>query len=245
MFSHALRDRGGERVQNPTVRSQGWQKNDNPCSSAGKPVREMSQRSSAGKPVRGIQNQLTRTKLDHHNLQISDDLYIENIFTNVRQKLHRSEDDQMLDQRVNVLIWDYLCEQRWKQRDILDNITMRIWFTIEWHFTPWMRSTLSHDKVIMWAKATDSFLSGKDAGAFRSQWSVERSALISPTVQRVPRINWNWWRTNWVRVEHFPRTHDIADSPGDSAQNCSLSNMYKRIWRSNHLHVCVQLHRMD
>ena len=73
---------------------------------------EMSQRSSAGKPVRGIQNQLTRTKLDHHNLQVSDNLYIEKVFTNVRQELNRSEDDQMLDQRVNVLTWDYLCQQR-------------------------------------------------------------------------------------------------------------------------------------
>ena len=55
--------------------SQEWQRDDNPFSSAGRPVREMSQRSSAGKPVRGIQNQLTRTKLDHHNLQVSDNLY--------------------------------------------------------------------------------------------------------------------------------------------------------------------------
>ena len=38
----------GKVVKNPTVSSQGWQRNDNPCSSAGKPVREMSQRSSAG-----------------------------------------------------------------------------------------------------------------------------------------------------------------------------------------------------
>ena len=35
----------------------------------------------------------------------SDDEYIENVSTNVRQKLNRPEGDRMLDQRVNVSIW--------------------------------------------------------------------------------------------------------------------------------------------
>ena len=39
---------------------------------------------------------------------MSDNLYIEKVFTNVRQKLNRSEDDRMLDQRANVLIWRLL-----------------------------------------------------------------------------------------------------------------------------------------
>ena len=34
---------------------------------------------------------------------------LKKVFTNVRQKLDRSEGDQMLDQQINVLIWDYLC----------------------------------------------------------------------------------------------------------------------------------------
>ena len=55
--------------------------------------------------MRGIQNQLVRKKLDHHNLEISDNLFIEKVFTNVQQKLCRSEDDQTLDHKVNVLIW--------------------------------------------------------------------------------------------------------------------------------------------
>ena len=63
----------------------------------------MSQRSSTGQPVREIQNQLTEVKLTHHNLQISDTPYIENVFANIQQKLNRPEDDQMLDQRINVL----------------------------------------------------------------------------------------------------------------------------------------------
>ena len=45
---------------------------------------------STGRPVCGIKNQLTRMKLDHLNLQISDNLHIEKVFTKVRQRLNRS-----------------------------------------------------------------------------------------------------------------------------------------------------------
>ena len=59
---------------------------------------------STGKLVRGIENQLTRTRLDYHKMQISDILYLEEVFKNVRQNLNRPEDDHMLDQNVSVLI---------------------------------------------------------------------------------------------------------------------------------------------
>ena len=64
--------------------------------------------------VRGVQNQLTEARLDHHNLQVSDTRYSEKVFTKVRQKLNRAEDDEMLDQRGNVLTWGSidLCQQR-------------------------------------------------------------------------------------------------------------------------------------
>ena len=46
-----------------------------------------------------------RGKLNHHNLKASTTRYIENVFANVRQKMNRPEDDQIvLDQEVNVLI---------------------------------------------------------------------------------------------------------------------------------------------
>ena len=135
--------------------------------------------------MRGIQNQLTRTKLDHHNLHISDNLYIEKVSTNFRQKLNRSEDEQMLDVRVKVLIWGLFKSTSMKaavhlgdtynknlvahrntnfdalgtffditQKLILDeNHEILNFSTIEWRFTPWMRSSLLHDKVIKWATA--------------------------------------------------------------------------------------------
>ena len=68
-------------VKNPTVCSEEWQRDDNPFSSAGGTT------AGDGRLVRGIQIQLARTKLAYHNLQISDSLYLEKVFTNVRQKL--------------------------------------------------------------------------------------------------------------------------------------------------------------
>ena len=47
--------------------------------------------------------------------------------------------------------------------------------TVEWHFTPWMSSTLLHIKVVKWAKAvvhvcSDAVLClGKDTRASRSE----------------------------------------------------------------------------
>ena len=59
----------------------------------------MNQRRSTGKPVRGVQNQLTEVKLDLNNLKVSDNRYNQKVYTNVRQKLNRSESVQTLDQR--------------------------------------------------------------------------------------------------------------------------------------------------
>ena len=73
--------------------------------SAERSVREMTQRSSTGQPVREIQNPLTEVKLNHHNLQISDTRYDEKVFAIIQQTFNCPEDDQMLDQRINVLIW--------------------------------------------------------------------------------------------------------------------------------------------
>ena len=85
-------------MQNPTTKSQEWHKED-------KLVREGVCERSAGTGtfVCGIENQLARTKLDHHNMHISNNQYFEKVFTNVRHKLNRLEDYQLLDQKVNVL----------------------------------------------------------------------------------------------------------------------------------------------
>ena len=93
--------------QSPTLNSGASYKPGNPrlgrnsvFTSTGRPVREISQRASFGKPVCGIKNQLTRMKLDHLNLQISDDLHIEKVFTKVRQRLNRSDWRQWMQAKL-------------------------------------------------------------------------------------------------------------------------------------------------
>ena len=254
-------NRCGDRVQNPTGSSQEWQRDDYPFSSAGKPVREKGQRSSAEKPVHGTQNQLTRMKLSHHNLEVSDNMYIEKVVTNVRQMLNRSEDDQMFYQRVNVLIWDYLCQQRWKQRYILDKITMRIWLLTRtptsmrsrrcstscrswsWSriFTPWMRSTLLHDKVIKWAKAKVHVYSDPVLCLGKMQEHAEAKEKWQDQLQYFQQSP-NQLSSSGI---FSPGHTTFGNSQRNPGNNGSLSNKSRRIWRSNHLHVHVQRHRLD
>ena len=60
----------------------------------------MHQRSCTRKPRREVQNQLTVVKLNHHNVEISNIRHIEKVFANVRHKLNRAEDDEIvLDQK--------------------------------------------------------------------------------------------------------------------------------------------------
>ena len=64
---------------------------------------------STGKPVRGMENQLARSTVDFHNMQISDNQHLEKVFKNFRQKLNLSEDSQVLNEKTtNVLIWGLL-----------------------------------------------------------------------------------------------------------------------------------------
>ena len=95
------------RVENSSSNCQVSHRSGNPFPSTERSEREINQRSSTGRPMRGVQNQLTEVKL----LQVSDTRYIEKVLTNVRQKLNRPDGDQMLDQRVNVLIC-FFCQQR-------------------------------------------------------------------------------------------------------------------------------------
>ena len=60
-----------------------------------------------------------------------------------------------------------------------------------------------------------SFISGKDARAFRSQCKMERSAWRLPTVQRIHR-------TTWVQLDYFLRTYNVADSPKRFKTNWKL-----------------------
>ena len=120
-----------DRNQSPATCSQ-ERKGENPCQgSCGELQRgEVCDSSgSCGKLQRGVENQLNGDRLDYHSMQISDYVYVDKVFENLRQKLRLSS--CTLDVSF----------------DILNVSTMR------WIFTPWMRSTLCHDQVIKWAKA--------------------------------------------------------------------------------------------
>ena len=105
-------------------RAQERQRDADPFSRSGRPVRSVCGRSSTGRLVRGIENQLARTKWDYHNMQISNNQHIERVFRNVRQKLNRSKNEQIFV--IKSMYWsgDRLCQERWKQQCILDNIMM-------------------------------------------------------------------------------------------------------------------------
>ena len=72
-------------------------------------VCQMNQRASTRKRKCEVQNQFAEVKLNHHNLEISNTRHIEKVFANVRQTMNSPEDDQkVLDQKVNVLIWGFM-----------------------------------------------------------------------------------------------------------------------------------------
>ena len=58
-----------------------------------------------GKLEQKIEIQLQTTRVDHHNLQVTDYGYVEKIFTNLRRKFYRTENDEMFDLKTNVLIY--------------------------------------------------------------------------------------------------------------------------------------------
>ena len=79
------------------------------------------ERSSTGKFVPGFENEFASKKLDYHDVQISDIQYLKKVFKNFRQKLKRSENEQVLDEKTIVLIWGLFMS--------MGNITMKIWLS--------------------------------------------------------------------------------------------------------------------
>ena len=111
---------------------------------------------------------------------------------------------------------------------------------IDWTAPSSTRSTLSHDQVITWTKAkvhvySDSVLCLEDAGAFRSKSKMEESTWRISTVRFLQRIIWNRWRTEWVRVDDFPRTYFTGD-PLEDPKRPVRSKHWRKI--SNFTKVC-------
>ena len=98
------------------------------------------------------------------------------------QKSSRTFDRSWVFWKTNVSIWGLFMSTTMKHQFVLGQVKRKFWLRagtptskssgrctqrlilehefeilnvsrIEWHFTPWMRSTLPHDKVIKWAKA--------------------------------------------------------------------------------------------
>ena len=116
----------------------------------------------------------------------------------------------------------------------------------------WTRSTLSHDQVIKWTKArvrvySDSALCLEKMSDYleaNRRWEGQEERIS--TVRLLQRINIrSRWRTDWVRVEYFPRTCVIEKPPENPERSARSKHWTWEIWRSNHLQVKVQWHRLD
>ena len=60
---------------------------------------------SARTLVRGDDSQIEKTRLEFHNMQVSDKRYLEKVFRNQRQKLNLAEEAPVLHLKTDVLIW--------------------------------------------------------------------------------------------------------------------------------------------
>ena len=130
--------------QDPTTHSQEWQQDDNLIRGARKLAQsgECESSGSTGKSVRGIDNKLERTRLEHHNMQISEYRYVERVFKNLRPLLNRSQNVQMLDLKTYVLIWGLFLSTTMKASSSLEidlgNTNSRFWTfpRLSGHFLP-------------------------------------------------------------------------------------------------------------
>ena len=120
------------RNQNPATTFQVWKEDKPSQGSGGKLQRsKLCQRSrSCGKLLGNIETQIETTGLDYHDLNITEYKHVEKVFTNLRHKLNRSENDEMFDLKTNVLIW----------RPFMST-TMKI------SNSPWPRTSTTFDRV--------------------------------------------------------------------------------------------------
>ena len=71
--------------------------------------------------------QLQTTLLDHHNLQVTDYGFVENVFMNLRRKLIERRMMRCLTWRPTYWSGDYLCRQQWNPQFVLAWNMMKIW----------------------------------------------------------------------------------------------------------------------
>ena len=117
---------GRDRSESSASSSHVSNRDDNPFPSTERSGREMNQRSRTGKPGREEQNQLTEVTLNHHNLEISNSRYIEEVFANVRTTVEssRRRPDSAGPKSQYIDMGIIYVNKQWKQRYILEKITM-------------------------------------------------------------------------------------------------------------------------
>ena len=96
--------------QDPTANSQERRRDDTLSSSTRTLVRSGESANSARtrKLERGDDIQIGRTRLEFHNMQVSDYRYLEKVFNNLRQKVELAEEAPVIGVealKTNVLIW--------------------------------------------------------------------------------------------------------------------------------------------
>ena len=85
----------------------------------------------------------------------------------------------------------------------------------------------------------------KNDGTSRCKSKMRRWSVRISTNWFLQRSIWNWWRTDWVRVECFPRTYVIGNLPKNPERLARTIHWTWKFWRLNHLHVDVQWHWLD
>ena len=170
---------------------------------------------SCWKLLRGFENQFERTRLDYHNIQISDYLYVGKVFENLRKKLRLSS--CTLDVKTNVLIWGLymstttnssvrlgLQDQEnlvaykntnFEELKTFFDITLRLTVKHSFEilnvssmihdFSPWMRSALCHDQAHTWATAK-VYVCHSEAN---EKWKRPEQRIS--TFRRARRFVWN------------------------------------------------------
>ena len=132
------------------------------------------------------------------------------------------------------------------------SISHRNWcWSILKKFWMWIRLTVHllhgrdhccpHDQVIQWVKAKVHVHSDSALCLGRmndSKDTITRWERSSRRIQKVPflqRIAGNRWRSNWIRVEYFPKIFIIADSTRDPEWFAKTEHQTWKVHRPDHL----------
>ena len=128
---------------------------------------------------------------------------------------------------------DSECEAYRKHRSIMDEI----------YIVSWSSDQVGESKSTCLLRFC--FVLGKISRSFRSKSNMGRPSGLNSIEYFLRRITGHRWRTNWIRVEYFPRIYLMADCPEDPERSTRTTYWARTVRRSDHLHARVQRHRLD